>query len=173
MHVVGPRRREDVEVHHRLVAGRLDVVLDTSGDVHDRAGTDLVVDVADVVDRGTGDDHRDLVEVVRVRSHLHAGPALVHDEHHAGRAEAAPPDAGTHLFIRDVLPVDRLHGVLLSGSTKPSSVDRFSAASHSSEAISPSLSTDDVVPTSAIVATISAPWKTGAASAAMPSTTAE
>src|SRR5207248_8329447 len=108
-----------------------------------------------------------------MRPQLDPRAALVHHDHHIARAEPAPADARPDLLVGDLLPPNCLQCSLLSRSTKPSSVERVLAAVLSALAIGPSRSgwIEAVVPTSASVAMISSPWNTGAASAAIPSTT--
>src|SRR3712207_4529335 len=103
---------------------------------------------------------------------IHAGLALVQDEEDVLGAKGAPTDARPDGLVGNLLPADCLHADLLSGWRKPSSAESAAAVSRrrmtSGEWGSGATAAD--VPTSAIVATISSPWKTGAASAAIPST---
>jgi hypothetical protein len=58
----------------------------------------------------SGDDQRDLVEVVNVRPEVHPRFALVHDQKHPVGAETAAADAGPDRLVGDVVPGDCGHG---------------------------------------------------------------
>src|SRR5207247_7609828 len=118
----------------RLVPDGFDVMSDPCGDEHDRPRPHLVRQVANVVPGPACHDHRDLVELVDVGTHVHPRLAFVHHEQAVLSAETASPNAGADSLVGDLIPGHRSHPDLLSvGGTcvtaNPSSADRTSAAS--------------------------------------------
>jgi hypothetical protein len=99
--VVGASRREDVDVLHRFVSDRLDVVLDTGRNEQYGPRPDVIRFVPDVVDGSASHDSSRSGRVVTVRADGHPRLTVVHHQHEVVGPERATANARPDRFVKN------------------------------------------------------------------------